>query len=131
MEGTDFAARLEYLLETRGVSRKWLALKANISLMYIGQLLSGTSKKPSLEVATAIAKAFEVPLEWLAGGESMEVDPPDLTPDEQELLALYRELHPDARRMFLEVTRSQVRFANRLSRSRPPTPNSEPSTDKT
>mgnify|MGYP002681752593 CR=1 FL=1 len=42
-----------------------------------------------------------------------------------------RELHPDARRMFLEVTRSQVKFANRITRKEPPPPSDKPSTDKT
>jgi transcriptional regulator with XRE-family HTH domain len=131
MVNSPFAEKLAGLLEMRGWSYRQLAMRSGVSAAYINLLASGKRETPSLDVAIAIAKAFGVSLNWLADLPDRDQPADAVTPDEQELLALYRELHPDARRMFLEVTRSQVRFANRITRKEPPTPNSEPNTDKT
>lgn len=79
----------------------------------------------TLEQLFIISRKLGKPVEWLLGL------PTEMTPDEQELLALYRELHPDFRRMVLEVTRAQVKFANRLGGAKPEEPTDQKSTDQT
>jgi transcriptional regulator with XRE-family HTH domain len=106
------------------LSRKEVADRLNLEEQSYGHYERGRFAF-TVEMLFQLSKILGKPIEWLLGL------PTEMTPDEQEMLALYRELHPDARRMFLEVTRQQVKFANRITREKPPLSSGETNTDKT
>lgn len=105
----NFTERLRAQLDMRGVGAAWLAQKSGISRRHINALISGERVSPSIEVAAAIAQALGISLDWLAGLPAAV--PETLLPDEEYLVALYRSIpDPDMRRMFIEVTKSQVKL---------------------
>ncbi|MHB1357003.1 MAG: helix-turn-helix transcriptional regulator [Anaerolineae bacterium] len=105
----SLSERLRSQLGMRGVGAGWLALRTGISRRYINALIAGDRISPSLEMAASIAQALGVSLEWLAGLPPRTAG--TLQPDEEYLLSLYRSIpNPDARRMFIEITKSQVKL---------------------
>ena len=83
-----FRDRLRALLEKRGLKGKDLAEKANVYTSQLSNYLNGKSD-PSLDVMDRIASAI--------GTEAWElIKPPamdDQTPEEKELLAVFRRLN--------------------------------------
>ena len=67
----DFGNRLRYLREANGLSRKELAKKINISEATISRY-ENDKMRPTLETSFAIAKVFNVSLDWMAGRGKLE-----------------------------------------------------------
>ena len=83
----EFARKLSALIGLRGLSHAQLALKSGVSRRHIAMILSG-QRAPSLRVATALAQALEVSLDWLVG--IPQENSGQLMPEEAELLRDYR-----------------------------------------
>lgn len=98
-----FGDKLAGLLELRKWSRGKLAARSGLSRTYIGMIISGERDKVSLEAAARIAKALGVTLDFLA--DMPNTSEVKLSPDETEVISLYREAEPIQRRAVLAVLR--------------------------
>jgi len=62
----SFAERLQELREDRGISRKDLAAKLNITVSALGMYEQGR-REPNLEMLVRLADCFDVTLDFLVG----------------------------------------------------------------
>ena len=53
---------IQQLRESKGMTQRDLAAKANVTQGYVAQLEMGVKKNPSLEILKRIAKALGVPV---------------------------------------------------------------------
>lgn len=65
-----FRARLNILIEKRGMTQKELAKKIDVSASYISGLCSGLTEGPSVEVLCRLCMALDVSPAYLTGFES-------------------------------------------------------------
>lgn len=99
MENTQLKA----LLDSRGISARQLAADAGVKYGTFYDVVSGkrTIEGMSVQNAAAIAHALDMSVEDLLGNE-----PPTLTANEADLLAIFRSLPPYAQRMLLAMARN-------------------------
>lgn len=64
---TTFSARLEALLEERGISKADLAKSLHVDRKTIYRLTNNTESDPKLTVLLAVADFFSVSIDYLAG----------------------------------------------------------------
>lgn len=85
--------RLKELREQRRLNQEGLALELNVSQSTISAYEIG-ERVPDLETSIAIAKFFDVSLDYLAGLSDLrqQVRQSDLSPNELEHLHIYRQL---------------------------------------
>ncbi len=88
----SFPLRLKHARDLRKMKQVPLAKAAKITQSSLSDLETGETKEVSGPVLIGLAKALKVRPEWLMTGElPMEPESEPLTPDERDLLALYRE----------------------------------------
>lgn len=85
--------RLKELREQRRLNQEWLAVKLNVSQSTISAYEIG-ERVPDLETLIAIAKFFDVSLDYLAGLSDLkqQIRQSDLSPAELEHFHTYRQL---------------------------------------
>jgi len=66
MDNERFALNLRDLIESRGLSQKWLADKAETTEATISRYLNGLNQ-PSIYIVTRIAAALDVSMDYLCG----------------------------------------------------------------
>jgi len=112
LEEMSFGERLDQLMDTLDLKAKELAHESGVSHRHINALTSGERKDPSLSIATMLARALGVSLDWLAG--LPKGNPGQLEPDEKHLLDLYRRLPPDGQRLMLGTMSlaAEIRMGN-------------------
>ena len=71
--GGTYSEQLRQLRKDNGLSRDHLAKEVGTSSAIIGRYESD-EMKPSIDVATKMAKILEVSLDWLVGNTVMELD---------------------------------------------------------
>ena len=100
---STFKVRLTEAMEIRGMKSIDLAKSAKLSESTVSQYRSGYAE-PKKDKLTRIANALDVNPVWLMGlNVPMDVNPlkGDLTPEEKELLRLFRQLSDDQKAMIL------------------------------
>ena len=100
---STFKDRLTEAMEIRGMKSIDLAKSAKLSESTVSQYRSGYAE-PKKDKLTRIANALDVNPVWLMGlNVPMDVNPlkGDLTPEEKELLRLFRQLSDDQKAMIL------------------------------
>jgi len=97
-----FRERLREAMDVRGIKTNQLAVKAGLGSGHVSMILSG-QRNPGIDVAARLARAVGASLDWLCGLPAREKDA--LTPDEDELLKLYRDVDPALKRVALEAMR--------------------------
>lgn len=128
----SFQERAQYAIERgmnkHGCSEAALAKKIGIAPPSLHAWKSGETKSLKADVALQAAKLMGVHVRWLVLGEGLRDDdeqqqpesiqdsapPIELTAEEQDLLAFFRELDPKARmsylqRMLADVTAAQAK----------------------
>jgi transcriptional regulator with XRE-family HTH domain len=103
MREMSLGERLQSILEQRGLTQGQLALKSKVPQSHISMIIN-EQRTPGIDVAVKLARALDVSLDWLAGLPPREKSV--LTPDEEELLRLYRALETNMRATLLDVARS-------------------------
>ncbi|HLU61789.1 MAG TPA: helix-turn-helix domain-containing protein [Gammaproteobacteria bacterium] len=106
------ADRIREAREQAGVSQTELARLLGVTRSACSQWESPQGTAPRRERLEQLATLLGVSFEWLATGRGSEQAPaevqvtsPDLPPDQQELLALYRRLPPRLRLAVLNLAR--------------------------
>lgn len=94
---------IKCLLEERGMSIRQFAMMAGVPYTTMYDVAHGKRSVGNLTVSTArsIADALGMSIEQLLNDE-----PPTLTANEAELLAIFRSLPPYAQRMLLAMARN-------------------------
>lgn len=97
----SFVERLRAAMRLRRLDDKELASRAKVSHRYVNALTSGEKGNPTVQRAAALARALDVSLDWMM--EIPEKRAGALSPDEEELLALYRSLDKATREKALAM----------------------------
>jgi transcriptional regulator with XRE-family HTH domain len=96
LEGDSFGGRVRTLRKARGWTQQDLAKKTKgaVGQSSISDIESGVTKVSEVKAVTilGLANAFGVNPAFLRNGKDSPVAPESVTPEEAELLALYREL---------------------------------------
>ena len=98
-----FSYRLREALALRQLTQEELSERTRVSQSHISRISTG-EREPTIDIAVRLAYALEVPLAWLCGVE--ERAPDALSPDETELLRLYRGMDASFRDVALKVMRT-------------------------
>ena len=61
------AERINYIMKERGMLQADLARESGLSTAVVAQIVTGKTKDPRFMSVVRIAKALDVPLEYLAG----------------------------------------------------------------
>jgi len=67
---TNIAERIRAIRTERGISATALSIRAGLSHAVVGHIEAGRTKDPGVGTLIALAVALEVPLDWLATGNS-------------------------------------------------------------
>jgi transcriptional regulator with XRE-family HTH domain len=92
------AARLEFLLSNLGIKQLDFARQIDFAQSYISMILNGSKTSPSPRFFEAVARQFNVNLQWLRDGTGDIYAIPGLdfsAPDAAELFTKYCRLPPD------------------------------------
>ena len=102
-----FPERLTYARELAQLNKSQLAAKVGISKAAIGALENGGAKAPRPENLFAIAKVLGCSAKWLATGQGKidqgEIQQQEVTPDEQEMLDMLRQMTPEEKNQFIAI----------------------------
>lgn len=85
----DIPTRIRELKEARGLTSYRLSKTSGVSQTYLREIESGT-KQPTVEIIEKLATALGLTL-----SEFFSEEPPELTADQREILALVDGLPPD------------------------------------
>lgn len=99
----EFRRRLKAAIELRDMTRADLEALSGVKQNYISMILSG-QRDPGLDVAVRLARALEVSLDWLCEIPQQQVGA--LTPAEDELLRLFRQMSDVGREVALDMARA-------------------------
>lgn len=110
----EFTVWLEVELARRRWTRADLAREANISQATLSHIYSGR-RKLGYEVASAIAKALDVPIGVVLVEAGMEEPDAEYDPIFEELLSLYRRMTEDQKDEFMAIARLKAQNARRSS----------------
>ena len=80
------AQRLKELRLKKGDSLQGLADAVGVSKAHVWELETGKSRNPSVDLLMKLAKHFSVPLAQMVGED------PDASEEDQELVAMFRDL---------------------------------------
>lgn len=69
----NLSERIQYAMLQQGIQQADLARMTGLSTAVISQIVSGTTKNPLFENVTKIARALNVPLDYLAGRISYSI----------------------------------------------------------
>ncbi len=108
--GIDFKSRMEILLAEFGITQADLCKLTGLKSSLISNYCTG-KVKPTIENAKAIADAFGLTLDELAGFK-----PREFTEQEKELLSMFRELGEDDRQEIVDYT--EFKHAKKFLRER-------------
>lgn len=106
----DFSTRLKELRKERNVSQAEVAKQTGLSCGCIG-MLETVKREPTGNTLVALASYFEVSVDYLLGieddfGNIVVSESNEITPEEKELLTLFRSL-PNIRR---KTVMDSIRF---------------------
>jgi len=73
---------------------------------HISQIILGKTR-PRIDVAISLADALDVSLDWLAGRERKS--PQELTPEEEHLLALFRQFDDGEQLLAIDLITAMVK----------------------
>lgn len=93
MSGYDLSEmlfRIKNIKKEKGITNEMLAKTSNISLGTLNKILAGVTKEPSIESIIKIAKALDVPADYLILGTAYSA----LNNKEQKLINAYN-AHPE------------------------------------
>jgi transcriptional regulator with XRE-family HTH domain len=93
-EPQSFGERVRALRKLRGMSQVALAKKAGIKQSSLSDIETGETTADNVKAPTmmGLAKALETNPGFLRSGQETPVKPETLSPEEAELIAVYREL---------------------------------------
>lgn len=112
---TTFGNRIKGLREAKELTQEDVAKALGTKQGSYTQLERGVSKNPSAKNLIALAHLYEVNPEWLLTGKGERHPVNTLTPEESELLLLYRDMSPEGQDYILRQTRT----VHREEHSRP------------
>lgn len=116
-----FNERLQLLRKERELSQQKVADAIGVSQRAISQLETQSGRVPSAENLRALALFFEVDPEWLLTGKGVRNPVASLSPEETELLMLFRSLSLSGKSYI--VGRTQDVYRDEFGRT-PPKPKS-------
>ncbi len=102
MGDNTFGARLGQIIAQRDLTQGQVELKTGLGQGHISQIIAG-KRRPRIDIATALADALNVSLDWLAGRERRHQPP--LAPDQQALLEAYARLAEGHKAAVLNMVR--------------------------
>jgi transcriptional regulator with XRE-family HTH domain len=91
-------------IEDSGLSYSEIGRRGEISHARISQVIGG--EKPGWDFCVAIARVFRVPPEEVFRRAGLLPANPNMTPEERELLHLYRQLGDEQQKMALRALRA-------------------------
>lgn len=105
-----FGERLRLLRKQRGLTQEQLALILGLERSSIGKYEGKSKTIPSDDVKQKIAEYFNVSMDYLFGREKNSCDPSvmnsvALSPDETELIELFRDLNEKGREWLMRSAR--------------------------
>lgn len=101
----SFGENLRTLLEERDMTQKELATKLNIAPSTMGSYVQNT-REPDFATLKSIARFFDVSIDYLLDNYSGKI----ATPQEHELIRIFRSLDPKQQDICLEQCRVFVRM---------------------
>lgn len=104
----SFGEHLRILLDERDLTQKELALQLNIAPSTMGSYVQN-AREPDFATLKTIAKYFGVSVDYLLDNHSGKA----ATPQENELLRIFRSLSPEQREICLEQCQAFVRVNNK------------------
>ncbi len=111
MSNVTVGEKIAELMRCRHWSLGQVEHYSGVSANYVGKLIKGERKDPGFSVVAALAAAFDVSLNWFADRPDPDADPAVLTPDEEELIRLYRAItDPKLRQVALNSVRLQAEY---------------------
>lgn len=129
MDKTSFQDRLADLwqrrerISSRKLPNREVAKACGMSVRAIGTLRNTPGRHPSAANLKALADFFGVDGEWLLTGKGEPSPVTSLSPEESELLLVFRSLSRSARTYI--VTRAQEMFQDEYRRKSPAEPGNE------
>ncbi|MGI6376461.1 MAG: helix-turn-helix domain-containing protein [Anaerolineae bacterium] len=93
-------------MRTRDWTQGQLALFSGVRQPHISQIIRG-ERRPRIDIAIALADALDVSLDWLAGRDRKHQ--PALTPEEQELLRVFRQFDEAEQSLALDLIQTLVK----------------------
>lgn len=90
---------LKRIMKRKGVGNKALAEKAGIPIGTLNKIIYGETTNPSLDTLTALSRALDCTLDELV--EDME-NPEHLTPSEEKLLDLFRQMNAEGQEKLID-----------------------------
>ena len=85
-----FGQILKDILDSRGLSQKWLADAADTKEATISRYITGVNKSPNVEILVNISKALDVSTDYLLGISDVPRAKSDATAEERILLSAFR-----------------------------------------
>lgn len=119
---SSLGERIRALRKTKGLSQVRLAQLAGIKQPSLSELETGESKVAAGDTLVRLAAALECNPDWLATGKgSPVVALLDISPDENELLAIWRSLSEQNQELLMHLAHKMVEGqpSPKPSRSRP------------
>lgn len=102
------ADRLIYLRTVKGLTQADLAMLAGTSQQAIQQAESGKARNP--RYLPRLAKALDVPLEWLTLNEAPRQGAPrGMSEKDDEVLSTFKSMPPSDQQLILELMKSRSR----------------------
>lgn len=102
------ADRLIYIRTVKGLTQADLAMLAGTSQQAIQQAESGKARSP--RYLPRLAKALDIPVEWLALNEMPSQDAPrGMSEQDDEVLSSFKSMPPSDQQLILELMKSRGR----------------------
>ena len=102
MDNAAFSKILRNLLDSRGVSQKWLAEEAETTEATISRYVSGKTQ-PEITIVVKIPSALRVSMDYLCGLTNMPTPKESLDTDLQLLLHCYEKADPRDRKIIWTI----------------------------
>lgn len=92
---TDFQRNLQYLIDSRGITQRWLADAANTKEATISRYLKGVNLSPNVEILVNIAKALDVSTDFLLGLSDVQKQKQTISAEETVFISCLRQSSKD------------------------------------
>jgi transcriptional regulator with XRE-family HTH domain len=99
----NFAERLNEAIESRGVSQKWVADKANTTEATISRYAHGKASPTILVILKDIATALNVSSDYLIGLTNIPQSKDSLSEEEKTIISVWSKVSPSDKKVFFAL----------------------------